>query len=205
MTRATAQDYLWWEEFRSSLGVSGFCFTLVAGLQPAEVLERLSVKPDEPLQAEGYIEVGHAGGGSVIVEPAGYMGIMREGINGRLEGHHIDLGDPKNRLAHGRVAQTLLAALMVAITNELILLAWRQAHDHREPPPEDTYAAGSIRKTTTGRLIRWVDNRTALPRPTGPVRPAASIARAPSGSTPPAPFTTDAKRARSSPPNDPKT
>ncbi|MGV9386380.1 DUF6461 domain-containing protein [Nonomuraea sp. NPDC003707] len=60
VTRATTQDCLWWEEFRSSLGVSGFCFTLVAGLQPAQVLERLAVKPDEPLQAEGYIEVGPA-------------------------------------------------------------------------------------------------------------------------------------------------
>lgn len=80
MTRATTQDYLWWEEFRSSLGVSGFCFTLVAGLQPAEVLERLAVKPDEPLQAEGYIEVGPAEGGSIIVEPAGYMGIMRDAV-----------------------------------------------------------------------------------------------------------------------------
>ncbi|MGP4102761.1 DUF6461 domain-containing protein [Nonomuraea sp. KM90] len=81
MTRATAQDYLWWEEFRGGLGLSGFCFTLVAGLQPAEVLERLAVKPDEALQAEGYIEVGPSEGGSVIVEPAGYMGIMRDAVH----------------------------------------------------------------------------------------------------------------------------
>ncbi|RBQ16895.1 hypothetical protein DP939_27915 [Spongiactinospora rosea] len=80
MTRATAQDFLWWEDFQSSLGISGFCFTLVAGLQPAEVLQRLAVNPDEPLQAEGYIEVGPAEGGSVIVEPAGYMGIMRDAV-----------------------------------------------------------------------------------------------------------------------------
>ena len=53
MTHATTLDYLWWEEFRSSLGVSGFSFTLVAGLQPAQVLERLSTKPDEALQPEG--------------------------------------------------------------------------------------------------------------------------------------------------------
>ncbi|MGN9786822.1 DUF6461 domain-containing protein [Nonomuraea sp. ZG12] len=80
MTQPTIQDYLWWEEFRSSLDISGFCFTLVAGLQPAEVLERLAVKSDAPLQAEGYIEVGPAEGGSVIVEPAGYMGIMRDAV-----------------------------------------------------------------------------------------------------------------------------
>jgi hypothetical protein len=30
---------------------------------------------------------------------------------------------------------------MVAVTNEFMLLVWRQAHDHREPPPEDTYAS----------------------------------------------------------------
>ncbi|MEV5892838.1 DUF6461 domain-containing protein [Nonomuraea fuscirosea] len=80
MTHATTQDYLWWEEFRSGLGVSGFCFTLVAGLHPTEVLARLAVNPDEALRAEGYIEVGPADGGSVIVEPAGYMGIMRDAV-----------------------------------------------------------------------------------------------------------------------------
>ncbi|TMR95615.1 hypothetical protein [Nonomuraea basaltis] len=52
-----------------------------------------------------------------------------------IKGHHIDLSDPKNRLAHGLVAQTLLAALMVAIANEFILLAWRQTHDRPNPRP----------------------------------------------------------------------
>lgn len=80
MRRATTQDYLWWEEFRSSLDVSGFCFTLVAGLHPIEVLERLAVEPGEHLPAQGCIEVGPADGGSVIIEPAGYMGIMRDAV-----------------------------------------------------------------------------------------------------------------------------
>ncbi|MEV6868000.1 hypothetical protein AB0M44_44330 [Streptosporangium subroseum] len=42
------------------------------------------------------------------------------------------------RLAHGRVAQTLLTALMVCLANQHILLSWRQVHDHPEPTPQDT-------------------------------------------------------------------
>ncbi|MGV9310334.1 hypothetical protein ACWDLG_43805 [Nonomuraea sp. NPDC003727] len=60
-----------------------------------------------------------------------------EGINGRLKGQVIDLADPTNRLAHGRVAQTILVALMVCIANQKILLSWRQIHDH-EPRPSST-------------------------------------------------------------------
>ncbi|GAA3409180.1 hypothetical protein GCM10018952_09000 [Streptosporangium vulgare] len=61
-----------------------------------------------------------------------------EGVNGRIKGHHIDIGDPMNRLAHGRVAQTLLAALMVCLANQHILLSWRQVHDRTEEPvPQD--------------------------------------------------------------------
>jgi hypothetical protein len=58
-----------------------------------------------------------------------------EGINGRIKGQVINLSDPTNRLAHGRVAQTLLVALMICIANQQILLAWRQVH---EPPPLPT-------------------------------------------------------------------
>ncbi|WP_150494604.1 hypothetical protein [Streptomyces kanamyceticus] len=46
---------------------------------------------------------------------------QNEGINGILKGHRIDISEPKNRLAHGRVAQTLLTALMVTIANLMIL------------------------------------------------------------------------------------
>ncbi|GAA4234272.1 hypothetical protein FHR32_002742 [Streptosporangium album] len=52
-----------------------------------------------------------------------------EGINGRMKGQVIDLADPRNRLAHGRVAQTLLVALMVCIANQQILLSWRQINE----------------------------------------------------------------------------
>ncbi|MFF5211682.1 hypothetical protein [Streptosporangium sp. NPDC000396] len=35
-----------------------------------------------------------------------------EGVNDCLEGRHTDLGNPVNRLTHGRVAQTLLVTLI---------------------------------------------------------------------------------------------
>ncbi|MFJ2774406.1 hypothetical protein [Streptomyces sp. NPDC087300] len=46
---------------------------------------------------------------------------QNEGVNGILKGHRIDISEPKNRLAHGRVAQTLLIALMVTMANLMIL------------------------------------------------------------------------------------
>lgn len=47
-----------------------------------------------------------------------------EGLNGRAKGHHIDIADPRKRLAHGRVAQTILLALMICSINLHILFAW---------------------------------------------------------------------------------
>ncbi|MFE0135236.1 hypothetical protein ACFWY6_27240 [Streptomyces sp. NPDC059037] len=49
-----------------------------------------------------------------------------EGINGILKGRKVDISEPKNRLAHGRVAQTLLVALMVTVANLMILDAFCQ-------------------------------------------------------------------------------
>lgn len=40
-----------------------------------------------------------------------------EGLNGRIKGRDIDVADPRNRLAHGRVAQTILLALMICSIN----------------------------------------------------------------------------------------
>ncbi|MEV4078055.1 hypothetical protein [Nonomuraea fuscirosea] len=61
-----------------------------------------------------------------------------EGINGRLKGHDLDLGNAKNRLAHGRVAQTILIALLVTVANDHFLDAWR--HTHQPPDEPDTLA-----------------------------------------------------------------
>ncbi|MEU7901155.1 hypothetical protein AB0B45_51070 [Nonomuraea sp. NPDC049152] len=62
-----------------------------------------------------------------------------EGLNGRLKGQDLDLSDPKNRLAHGRVAQTLLVALTVMVANDHFLDAWRHTHQP-DPAPDDTGA-----------------------------------------------------------------
>ncbi|MFK4039372.1 hypothetical protein ACI2LC_26545 [Nonomuraea wenchangensis] len=57
-----------------------------------------------------------------------------EGINGRLKGHDLDLGDAKNRLAHGRVAQTILVALLVTVANDHFLDQWRHIHELQDRP-----------------------------------------------------------------------
>ncbi|MEV5500559.1 hypothetical protein AB0M50_34685 [Nonomuraea fuscirosea] len=57
-----------------------------------------------------------------------------EGINGRIKGHDLDLGDPKNRLAHGRVAQTILVALLVTVANDHFLDQWRHIHEPQDEP-----------------------------------------------------------------------
>jgi hypothetical protein len=61
---------------------------------------------------------------------------MTEGLNGRLKGHDLDLADPKNQLAHGRVAQTILIALLVAVANDHFLDQWRHIH---QPPTSPTH------------------------------------------------------------------
>ena len=47
-----------------------------------------------------------------------------EGLNGRAKSHRIDIADPKKRLAHGRVAQTILLALMILMINLQIIQDW---------------------------------------------------------------------------------
>ncbi|WP_329306819.1 hypothetical protein OG322_21995 [Streptomyces sp. NBC_01260] len=49
-----------------------------------------------------------------------------EGLNGRAKSHGIDISDPTKRLAHGRVAQTILLALMICSINLHILFSWHQ-------------------------------------------------------------------------------
>ena len=58
-----------------------------------------------------------------------------EGINGRAKGHRIDLAEPKQRLAHGRAAQTILVALMLCTLNLQILHDWKHATGTTEPIP----------------------------------------------------------------------
>ncbi|WP_106240282.1 hypothetical protein [Nonomuraea fuscirosea] len=64
------------------------------------------------------------------------------------------LGDPKNRLAHGRVAQTLLVAPIVTVANDHFLDAWRHQHDpgpavHHDDVPDDGHP--SIPPTKAGK------------------------------------------------------
>ncbi|MBD3579206.1 hypothetical protein ICJ52_23635 [Streptomyces sp. KD18] len=47
-----------------------------------------------------------------------------EGLNGRLKGTYMDIGNPMHRRAPGQVAQTILIAIMVAVGNLDILETW---------------------------------------------------------------------------------
>ncbi|MGH1556537.1 hypothetical protein ACRAWF_46755 [Streptomyces sp. L7] len=49
-----------------------------------------------------------------------------EGLNGRAKSHGVNIADPARRLAHGRVAQTILLALMILTINLDILHSWTQ-------------------------------------------------------------------------------
>ncbi|MEU4230075.1 hypothetical protein AB0F17_37780 [Nonomuraea sp. NPDC026600] len=86
---------------------------------------------------------------------------MTEGLNGRLKGHDLDLSDPKNRLAHGRVAQTILVALLVAVANDHFLDAWR--HIHQPPAEPDTSA--EILQIPAEHIDRWALAGRSRPPP----------------------------------------
>ncbi|MFI9617253.1 hypothetical protein ACIHCM_37370 [Streptomyces sp. NPDC052023] len=47
-----------------------------------------------------------------------------EGLNGRLKGAELNIGEPLHRRAPGQVAQALLVAVMVTIGNLDILETW---------------------------------------------------------------------------------
>jgi hypothetical protein len=85
-----------------------------------------------------------------------------EGINGRLKSHFVDLADPKNRLAHGQAAQTILTALMVMVANLHISAAWEQTRQPAEAIPDTT-----TRRAPTHRA----DNHTHRPTPRDPGHP----------------------------------
>lgn len=47
-----------------------------------------------------------------------------EGLNGRLKGAELNIGEPLHRRVPGQVAQTLLVAVMVTVGNLDILETW---------------------------------------------------------------------------------
>ena len=54
-----------------------------------------------------------------------------EGLKGRAKSYGIDISDPTKRLAHGRVAQTILLALKICSINLHILFIWQQTTSTR--------------------------------------------------------------------------
>ncbi|NUW03076.1 hypothetical protein [Streptomyces sp. CAI 127] len=84
-----------------------------------------------------------------------------EGLNGRAKSHGIDVSDPTKRLAHGRVAQTILLALMICSINLHILFAWQQTSEARATAT--THEVAPI----AGPAAREPD-AAGLPPPNGP-------------------------------------
>ncbi|MFB6904073.1 hypothetical protein ACFCWB_07355 [Streptomyces bacillaris] len=84
-----------------------------------------------------------------------------EGLNGRAKSHGIDVSDPTKRIAHGRVAQTILLALMICSINLHILFAWQQTSEARATAT--THEVAPI----AGPAAREPD-AAGLPPPNGP-------------------------------------
>ncbi|WP_051753399.1 hypothetical protein [Streptosporangium amethystogenes] len=84
-----------------------------------------------------------------------------EGINGRLKGHDLDLGNPKNRLAHGRVAQTILVALLVTVANDHFLDQWR----HTQQPPDGADTSADVLEITAEQADRMPPPNRSRPPP----------------------------------------
>lgn len=59
-----------------------------------------------------------------------------EGLNGRAKSHRIDISRPEKRLAHRRVAQTILVALMICTLNLQIIYSWHLTTG-TQPAPTD--------------------------------------------------------------------
>lgn len=72
-----------------------------------------------------------------------------EGLNGRVKSHGIDISDPTKLLAHGRVAQTILLALMIYSINLHILFSWQQTNGARATAtaPDVVTITGSAAQT----------------------------------------------------------
>ncbi|WP_425834054.1 hypothetical protein [Streptomyces fractus] len=85
-----------------------------------------------------------------------------EGLNGRAKSHGINIADPARRLAHGRVAQTILLALMITKINLGILHSWTQTSTavSGEAPTEPNTGSDGQRPPTP--------SASGIPPPAGP-------------------------------------
>ncbi|MQS05625.1 DUF6461 domain-containing protein [Streptomyces alkaliphilus] len=92
----TAADYMWFEEDFPDLA-EAYCFSLIQGLSPAELMSRLDGQPREPLKGvaavvdaafareleEGdrqLVAITTLGTWTLMIEPKGYLGVTEERI-----------------------------------------------------------------------------------------------------------------------------
>ncbi|MFD7714334.1 hypothetical protein [Streptomyces sp. NPDC059814] len=100
-----------------------------------------------------------------------------EGLNGRAKSHGIS--DPTKRLAHGRVAQTILLALMICSINLHILFSWDQTTRTQTTGTSHgvTAFAGSASTPPTRQGCRRPQGRRSA-RPSETPAPQAGITHA---------------------------
>ena len=103
------------------------------------------------------------------------------GINGRLKGHDLDLSDPKNRLAHGRVAQTILVALLVTVANDHFLDQWRHTTSPKTcpshpPTPRRLQSSPSTAHHPQARADHHPPHKPQNPSPHRSTQPTAGFA-----------------------------
>ncbi|MFG1807841.1 DUF6461 domain-containing protein [Streptomyces sp. NPDC049040] len=93
----TAADYAWFENDFPDIA-EAYCFTLVRGLSPAELISRLDGRPEAPLQgiaevvdtafaqynledgARQLIGMTTVGAWTLLIEPNGYLGVTEERV-----------------------------------------------------------------------------------------------------------------------------
>ncbi|KKZ75059.1 DUF6461 domain-containing protein [Streptomyces showdoensis] len=93
----TAADYAWFENDFPDIG-EAYCFTLVRGLSPAELVSRLGGRPEAPLQGisdvvdaafaqydleegdRGLVAMTTVGAWTLVIEPNGYLGVTEERV-----------------------------------------------------------------------------------------------------------------------------
>lgn len=93
----TGADYAWFENDFPDIA-EAYCFTLVRGLSPAELISRLEGRPEAPLQglaevvdaafaqcdledgARQLIGMTTVGVWTLLIEPNGYLGVTEERV-----------------------------------------------------------------------------------------------------------------------------
>ncbi|WP_282702714.1 hypothetical protein [Streptomyces sp. CC219B] len=88
-----------------------------------------------------------------------------KGLNSRAKSHGVNIADPSRRLAHGRVAQTILLAPMILTINLDILRSWTQTDT---PAANEEFTEENTRRDGQRTQLVGLRNSTARRHPHHP-------------------------------------